>query len=120
MINSQAFREQSIELHARQFYFPLINMATDVGNMPITDYFRMNCLEWAPVSDAARAHINKLKSLNLSPAEWRDYFSRPVMHIATTHNYIALAKWLVEEGVPLENDRCSSATLHASSFLRLC
>ena len=31
--------------------------------------------------------------------------SRPVLGIATTHNYIELAKWLVEEGVPLENDR---------------
>ena len=106
MVVLQPKREQGTELDAKQFYLPLINMTTDVGNLPITDYFRMNCLEWAPVSDSARAHIKKLKALSIQPEDWRDYFSRPVMYIATTHNYIALAKWLVEEGVPLENDRC--------------
>lgn len=101
--------ELTTELNARHFYFPLINMSKDVGNMPIVDYFHMNSLEFAPVSDAARAHIAKLKYLEIEPTEWRDSFSRPVMFIAVTHNYIALAKWLVEEGVPLENDRCVSA-----------
>ena len=105
MLVLQPSKEQDTEIDARQFYLPLVNMSSDVGNIPITDYFRMNCLEYAPVSDAARSHINKLKALGIEPDEWRDYFSRPVLGIATTHNYIELAKWLVEEGVPLENDR---------------
>jgi Cupin-like domain len=107
MVGMQAEEEVDRELEGKQFYLPLINMSRDIGNIPVTDYIRLNILETAPVSDAARSHISKLKRLDIKPDHWRDAFSRRVLHVAVTHNYVALAKWLVEEGVTLKNDRCS-------------
>lgn len=89
-----------------QFYLPLTDMTKDLGNTPILDYIRGNILEYAEVSNAARTHIAKLKALNIPNDEWRDTMSKPVLEVAIAHNYLALAKWLVEEeGVPLQNDR---------------
>jgi hypothetical protein len=87
-----------------QFYLPLVNTSQDLSNIPLVDYFASHALEIAPVSDAAKDHIDKLQSLEVPPEHWRDFYSRPVLAVAVFKNYVALAQWLVEQGVPLKND----------------
>lgn len=104
------------EMMSNHFFYPLVNMSTDIGNTEILDFIRMHTLEYAPVSDAARNHIEKLKAMGMKPEEWRDFYSRPVLQVAVAYNYLALAKWLVEEGVVLQNDMCVSLTIDHPSL----
>ena len=92
------------------WFLPLWNATKDHGNVPMLEYFGSNILETAEVSDAAPSHISMLKEGGIPPEEWRDSFSRPVLIAAVTRNYIKLAQWLVDEGVPVVDDaeyRCA-------------
>lgn len=72
------------------------------------EYFEANILETAEVSDAAKSHIELLKETGIGPEDWRDSLSRPVLMVAVMKNYVKLAQWLVDEGVPVEGEsyRC--------------
>ena len=86
------------------WFLPLHNVTQDHGNMPMLEYFGSNILETAPVSDAARSHIRRLNDTGLEPHEWRDAFSRSVLDVAIVKNYVKLAQWLVDMGVPVKDD----------------
>lgn len=92
-------------LDANMFFLPLLSRQTpagqDIPNAPLWDHLRSHTLEAAEVSGAARAHVRRLRAAGVPPAEWRDAASAPVLNVAIRSNYVALAAWLLRQGVPL-------------------
>lgn len=98
------------------FFLPLINPTKDLGNVALSEFVRSHVLEVAPVSDAARAHIERLRRRGVAPADWRDAWSQPVLAVAVRSNYVALAAWLLAQGAPLLPDTAGLALLqHAEA-----
>ena len=96
-------RSQSlVDMH--QSFLPLVNMSAELQNIPMSDYFGSHALETAPVSDAAKAHVKMLRWLGLKPDQWHDYYSRSLLTVSVVNNYLQLAQWLVEQGMPVSND----------------
>ena len=103
MIMQPDERTQSlVEMH--QFFLPLVNMSAALHNIPMHEYFGSHALETAPVSDAAKAHVSMLRWLGLKPNQWHDYYSRSLLTVSVVNNYLQLAQWLVEQGMPVSND----------------
>lgn len=98
----EAYEEAQVDFD--HFFLPINNHSTNLSNLPLEEYFERLTLEYAPISDAAKAHCKILQNLEVPPEEWRDHHSKRVMTVAFETNYVALAQWLYEQGVPLEND----------------
>lgn len=96
------FREAEVNLD--HFFLPMNNPSKNLTNVELEEYFRRLTLEYAPVSDAAKHHCRLLANLNIPPFDWRDHHSKRLMTVAFETNYVALAQWLYNQGVPLEND----------------
>jgi hypothetical protein len=97
----QDFEEQLGALESMPYFLPLFNTTVNHPNLPMLDYFQANILETVEVSDIAKWHINYLKGQGIDPSDWRDDINRPVLVVAVTNNYIKLAQWLVDQGVPV-------------------
>eukprot|EP00892_Ulva_mutabilis_P002985 jgi/Ulvmu1/12688/UM094_0046.1 len=97
--------------HEDLFFLPLLNPASTLHNLPMPDFLRSHVLETAPVSDAARRHVRALRARGIAPREWRDAWSQPVLAVTVQNNYVALAAWLVQQGVPLQRDETGLALL---------
>lgn len=91
-------------LEMYRFFLPLVNMSRDLDNIPMNEYFGSHALETAPVSDAAKAHVDRLRWIGLPPEQWHDYYSRSLLTVAIVNNYLQLAQWLVEQDMPVSND----------------
>lgn len=98
----EAYQEAQVDLD--HFFLPINNPAKNLSNLALDEYFERLTLEYAPISDAAKEHCQILSNLEIPPDEWRDHHSKRVMTVAFETNYVALAQWLYEQGVPLEND----------------
>lgn len=89
---------------AGAFFLPLVSRLDGPGreivNAPLWDHLRSHTLETAEVSEAARTHVQRLRAARVPPAEWRDAASAPVLSVAIRSNYVALAAWLLRQGVP--------------------
>jgi hypothetical protein len=102
------------------WFLPLFNTTVDHANMPMLDYFEANILQTAEVSDAAKSHIALLNEIGIDPEDWRDNLSKPVLHEAVLKNYMKLAQWLVDQGVPVQDNnhyRCAKLTFANLSCL---
>lgn len=96
------------------FFLPLHNPDAGLANMPVADFVQSHVLERAAVSDAARRHVRRLRDRGVLPQDWRDAWSQPVLAVAVRNNYVALAAWLLEQGVPLSRDGPGLALLEHS------
>ena len=80
------------------WFVPMRNPRANHTNPSLQEYMLWNNLELAPVSFSARKYVHTLKKLGVAPDDWRDHFSRPLLVSAVSWNYVALVKWLVEQG----------------------
>ena len=80
------------------WFVPMRNPRANHTNPSLQEYMLWNNLELAPVSFAARKYVHTLRKIGVEPNEWRDRFSQPLLMSAVSWNYVALTKWLIEQG----------------------